>query len=197
MKKGLLTAERREDQLLFTISIFTAATFFLFGPIQMYLSNISELWFLFDDVIISCLMGFVLAAVGIIGIGALFCFWKIPFYCYLLFTWGFGFALYIQGNLVPMKAGVLNGAGINWNVFQKEAKFSVVIWIACIILPFLLVRFLPKYWKKIIMNCCLTLLAIQFVMVILLCVTTDFPTLKRQIIFSLQTDCTMLVRGKI
>lgn len=145
----------------------------------MYLSNISELWFSFGDTLISCLTGFIFAMLGITLLGALLCFWKIPFYCYILFTWGLGFALYIQGNLVPMKAGILNGAGVNWNAYQKEAQFSVVLWLACIILPFFLVRLFPKRWEKIIRNCSLALLALQLVTVILLCVTTDFSNARK------------------
>lgn len=179
MGKEILTAERKEDRLLFTVSIFTAATFFLFGPLQMYLSNTSELWFSLDDAIISCLMGFALTTMVLTLLGALICFWKMPFYCYLLFTWGIGMAFYIQGNLVPMKLGVLNGADANWGIYQKEAWFSVALWVICVILPFLIVRFFRKSWRKIIQSFSIALFSLQLITVILLCITGDLSNVKK------------------
>lgn len=179
MKKNLLTLERKEDRLLLSVAVFTASFFFLFGPLQMYLSNISELWFSFSDTLISCFIGFAIAMVVLTLLGALLCFWKVPFYCYLLFIWGIGLALYLQGNLVPMKGGILNGADVNWNAYQKEAWFSIVLWTSCVILPFLLVRFFPNSWKKIIQNFSIAIFSIQLVTAILLCVTTDLTNTKK------------------
>ena len=179
MKRNLLTLERKEDPLLILIAVFTTSSFFLFGPLQMYLSNISDLWFSFGDALISCLMGFILATAVLTLLGALLCFWKIPFYCYLLFIWGIGMAFYIQGNFVPMKLGVLNGADVNWNAYQKEAWISIVLWAVCVILPFLLSGFFPKYWKNIIRVLSIVLFFMQFVAVVLLCFTTDLAGAKK------------------
>lgn len=179
MKKNLLTVNRREDGLLLSITIFAASLLFLFGPLQMYLSNISELWFPFGDAFLSCLLAFLFVAGILTLLGALLCFWKIPFYFYLLFIWGIGVALYIQGNLVPMKEGILNGADVNWDAYQDEARFSVVLWIGCVTLPFLLARFFPKYWKIIVKSVSVALFFIQFIAVILLCVTTDLSNTKK------------------
>ena len=179
MGSELFTAERKEDRLLFTISIFTAATFFLFGSLQMYLSNISELWFSLSDAIIGCLIGFGFAVAGLILLGALLCFWKAPFYCYLLFTWGVGLAFYIQGNLVPMKLGVLNGADTNWEAYQKESWFSIIVWTICVILPFLLTRLFKKAWKKILQNLSIAFLFLQLITVVLLCITMNSSKVKK------------------
>jgi len=36
MNKNPLTLDRKSDRLLLIVAVFTAATFFLFGPLQMY-----------------------------------------------------------------------------------------------------------------------------------------------------------------
>lgn len=79
-------------------SIFLTCTFFIFGPIELYVSNITELWFSFGDVLWPSLLTFFIVSIFFFIIGVfLQGRWREYYICLLV---GIGLALYIQGNFI-------------------------------------------------------------------------------------------------
>ncbi len=99
--------KRREDLLPLTLAAaFAASGLLLFGPIQMYVANLTELWFPIIDVLWPSLIAFVLAWGALTAFGVVFKGWSGG---YMSLLCGLGLALYVQGNFLPSDHGILNG----------------------------------------------------------------------------------------
>ena len=167
-KEGLLS-------LLWTVAFF-ASGFFLFGPLQLYISNITELWFPITDVLWPSLIVFVLAVAILFAVGCLFCRWEKLFYGFISLLWGLGLALYIQGNFIQTNYGILNGETIDWSAYGGMAVLNALLWAVCLALPFVLRAFVPRLHKTIINYAACGLVLVQLVAVMILCFTTNFST---------------------
>lgn len=127
----------------------TALTFFVVGPLELYLSNINEFWF---DLLgsESYLLLFFLALFAVfLGLVALVAYLlpesKRPYLICVVF--GLGVALYLQGNFLNGDMGTLNGQAVNWLSDPVRVIVNSVVWILCIAAPILAYVFLRKYWK--------------------------------------------------
>lgn len=106
--------------------IFLVFTLCIYAPLELYLSNYREFWFSLS------LFVYIPLALGIIGvviaiiIGYFLQGRLLILYEALLF--GFGINVYIQGNFLNLKIGVMNGADIAWNQYHKNFVINAVIW---------------------------------------------------------------------
>ena len=124
-----------------TLLVFT---FCIFGPFQIYLTNVSEVFFSFGDIWWVCALAALISGTVIIAIG-LFLKGKMRgFYCCAL--WGLSLALYIQGNFVPTDYGTLDGK-INWEQYSGVGIWNTIFWLILLVLPFLLYKFAPRFWR--------------------------------------------------
>ncbi len=153
-------------------ALLVAVTFFVFGPIEIYISNMTELWFPIQDVLFPSILAGIaafalLALVGFLLRGR----WR-EWYCCLLT--GVGIALYIQGNFLQTDYGVLDGREIPWEAYRTVAVWNTILWIVCIALPFVI----RWKWKKqyqsgaaLVAGC---VLLVQVITLGTLAITTDF-----------------------
>lgn len=150
---------------------FLSFTFCVFGPIEIYISNITELWFPISAVFwpslliggIGCL---VLSFVGILLPKKI----RKGYACFLI---GLGLALYIQGNFIQTDYGVLDGRTIQWDAYQSVAIWDTAIWIIFLLAPFVAQRVLKNNFKKISSAVLCGILLVQIITLGTLALTTD------------------------
>ena len=149
---------KKEDSLgkrlkyAFPIILFVTFTCLFYGPLSTYLPNAEEIWF---D--IGTLMK-VIVPFSLFAMAAMIIFFAIlpekigAFFRKLLF--GGAFALYVQGNWIPMNygSGVMDGSAIPWEDYTTYGVINTGIWALCIALPFIASFILKKYKDKISIN---------------------------------------------
>lgn len=172
-EKKKLLSERKDILLLLSSSAFVTSLFCLFGPLQLYIVNISEMWFTFGDVFWPSLLTFLIFWITAILFGVIL-YRKRYFAHYNCFLCGLGLALYVQGNVFAMDYGILNGATINWGIYQNKAILNALIWIVLLCIPFLFVNFWEKWSNKFICYISLGLILVQIITTAMLCAVTDF-----------------------
>ncbi len=145
-------------------------TFCIFGPFQIYITNVSELFFSFGDIWWICALTALVSGAVIIGIGLLLKGKLREFYCCAL--WGLALALYIQGNFILTDYGTLDGS-IDWGNYRGVGIWNSILWIALITLPFLLYQFVPQLWKFARNYAALVILGMQVVTLCTLFLTVD------------------------
>ena len=155
-------------------ALLLAITFGVCGPLQLYLTNVSELWFSLGDIWWLCLLCgaalFLLCAV----IGILLPQKVSSIYGSILF--GVALGLYIQGNFVSTDYGVLDGREINWGDYKFTAVVNTLLWIFCIAIPVVFHFLKPIMAKKVLSVLAICVIAIQMLTVGIMLVTTDFES---------------------
>ena len=115
-------------------------TIFIFAPVDLYLSSAEDLWFSLADI------------APWLGIMALCAFliivllsWLLPQKLSVAFraaVYAGSFLLYLQGNLLVLNYGTLNGSDVNWSSYTLPYVLDALLWIAVITLfIFLMFRF--------------------------------------------------------
>ena len=151
---------------------FLTCTFFIFGPIELYVSNITELWFSFGDVLWPSLLTFFIVSIFFFIIGVfLQGRWREYYICLLV---GIGLALYIQGNFIRTDYGTLDGRAIQWENYKLTAVWNTLLWIFCIIAPFIGRILFKRQYKIGIAIISSYIIFIQAIGLGALLITTDF-----------------------
>ncbi len=139
--------KRDKKQLLPGIVIAIAIAFlvFLYAPVDLYCSNISEFWFDFGILIRASLGLFLISAV-ILSL-AYVCLWLIHPVLYRIgLTGGFLGLLctYIQGNFLVKNLPPLDGTSIQWEEYTVLLTEDFVLWGIGLIVAVLMYIFLKK-----------------------------------------------------
>jgi len=146
------------------IAFFFSFSVLFYGPLGLYLANTEELWFDLWAVLkvvgpVSLLTFALLTCLGI----------NVPegnkdFFAKLFF--GISLALYIQGNFanIDYGSGVLDGSEIIWSDYVGYACLDTLLWIICILLPFIL-AWIPKFRKEGYDKKCLVALSVFFIVI--------------------------------
>ena len=100
----------------------------VFGPLELYSTNATELWFGFEDVLkisglLTLVFGVVLVLIGLLLRGK-----ARRFYGAVLFA--LAAALYIQGNFANIHYGSLDGTEINWSSYTGYGIIDTLGWLA-------------------------------------------------------------------
>ncbi len=123
-----------------------ALTFGVVGPLQMYLTNSTELWFRINDIWWLCLLGGVAIFVLCLFLGILLPEnWRVFWDC-LLF--GVALGMYLQGNYINADYGVLDGRAIDWFQYRDIAVVNTAIWLVCLFIPLVATHLCPEMAKK-------------------------------------------------
>ena len=167
--------KQRDDMLLLSGSVLLlSSVFFFFGPLQLYIVNITELWFSFWDVFWPSLITFFIVSCILMGLGVLLYRWKKLFYGYDALLCGLGIALYIQGNFLPFPYGILNGNTINWDSYRHEAVISGLVWVLCLAIPLVLIFAFQAKGKQVLKYGSFCVILVQLLVLVTLSATTDF-----------------------
>jgi hypothetical protein len=151
--------------------LFAVFTFFIFGPLELYLVNAGELWFSMGDILPITIITGIIAAL-------FFCFiyFIIPAkfkFMVIAFIWGIGIALYLQGNFMQISYGVLDGKEVDWGRYSLWAVMNTIIWCVCVIGPLITARFKKDLLKKIMTFTSSVIIAAQLATLGILCLTAD------------------------
>ena len=157
---------------IYAPALLLAMTFGVCGPIQLYLTNMSELWFSIGDIWWLCLLCGVIVFVVCSAIGLLLPARVSHYYGAVLF--GLSLGLYIQGNFVPTDYGVLDGSEIDWDNYRVTAVINTALWIICIGAPVVFAHLRSILAKQILPIASILIAAMQVVTVGILLVTNNF-----------------------
>lgn len=159
----------KDRKRLWSVSLFLTFTLCVYAPYELYLTNINEFWFSFSmfwwiPVLIG--MGVMLI---VFFIGIMLKDKAAQIYEALLFM--LSFCLYVQGNFLNLRVGVMNGAKIEWDQYKRHFIIDAAI-ISLIIIFFWGAFILKKVLiSKVITVSALFLTAIQAVSLIVLLIT--------------------------
>lgn len=147
---------------LAALAVFTFVfTFFLFGPFEIYLSNMSFFAFSGKYMVLPVL----LAGVGILaGLTLLVSLMRGKVYNYVVSVlFGLTIAGYLQGTFLNVDHGSLDGSEVIWQEYRLEAMLGLLLWGAAVLLPLALQYFSKKLWRKVISLLCVVLIGAQTV----------------------------------
>lgn len=156
-------------------SLLLCFTFFVFGPLQLYISNRNEFWFKLEHILPAVTVSF-LVTLLFITVFLTFLPQRINKYV-AAGIFGLGFALYIQGNFINYDYGVLDGTEIDWSSYGKLGLLNTLIWILCVFTPVILSHFWTKQMKKVTNWIALSIVAIQVITSGILITTAYSPDL--------------------
>lgn len=163
-----MTKKIKENMTLTPIILFLVYTLCIHAPYEMYLTNKNEFWFRLNlfwwvPLVLSIGIIILLTAIGSFLKGKL----EI---CYEAILFALGIAVYLQGNFLNLKVGVMNGEEIFWENYNSWFVADSIIW--CIIFVIILVVALKKkeLFSKISRYVSAFLIAIQAVALITLLV---------------------------
>lgn len=146
---------------LFCAILFVGFLSCIFAPFEIYTINSQDLWFSLKDfwyIPLACGI-FAMTAAALMG-----CLLKgklLKIYTAVIF--GTGICIYIQGNFLNLKLGMMTGASIDWTQYRGRLIFDVLFWIILICICIVLCLRNGKYIQKIIMGVSLFLTAVLFV----------------------------------
>ena len=138
---------RDKKQLLPGIAVAVAISFlvFLYAPVDLYCSNISEFWFDYKILITASLGMFVVATV-VLCLGY-FLLWLIHPVVYRIGLAG-GFIVllctYVQGNFLVKNLPPLDGTTIVWDNFTILRTEGIILWSVVAVVAILMYVFLKK-----------------------------------------------------
>ncbi|MBR2715727.1 MAG: hypothetical protein IKB73_05960 [Ruminococcus sp.] len=146
-----------------SVSFFLVYTFFLYGPLKLYIENKDTLWFSFDATLIVTL---IISVVGFLVITLITSLPKRIIHaglCCLVFALALG--LFIQGNFLNIDygSGVLDGSEIAWKDYTTYGAINCAVWAACLAFPFAFFMVFRLQWRRILMFSSLGLILVQSV----------------------------------
>lgn len=154
------------------VSFLFVYTFMIFGPFEIYASNMGFLSFS---------VKYLIPPMIIVGTGAFLVlslflsFLKGKIYNYFVsVVFSLSVAGYIQGNFINVDHGSLDGTEILWTDYKSEAFFNIMLWAFIIIIPFVIQYFSRKLWKNIIRIVSVILIGAQTVALVVILFTTSF-----------------------
>lgn len=150
-------------------NVFLAFTLMVFGPYEIFISNMNDFTFSFRDfwwMLVCVALVYVLAATTVIAILP----WKIGRICVNL-VFVFTFCSYVQAMFLNGKMRVMVGQMINWP--RSTLIGNLLLWFAICVVFFLLLYLAPKYWNGLLLFLPGALIAMQTVALVFLLLTTD------------------------
>lgn len=165
---------------------FLAITLGVFGPLELYLTNINEFWFSIKDICWIVLLGGVFIFLASYLPGLVLKGKTRELYLCLLFGLGLGF--YLQGNFINADYNVLNGESIDWSAYTGVATVNTLFWLLCLAIPFIIRYVASDQWKNIIKYTSVVIIITQIVTLCVLGITTDFSKREDKNDFYLTTE---------
>ena len=170
-----LWQEKRPFKTRLAVALLATAafvyTFFVFGPLELYLSNMSFFAFSLVDMLLPLLM-VGLALFALLGGILLLLRGKIFNYAVsLLFS--FTLAGYLQGNFLNINHGTLDGTSVIWQEFRLQAALGLLFWAFMIVLPLIVQYFNRKFWRRAVSAISVLLMLIQTVALVVLVVRAN------------------------
>ncbi|MBP5167297.1 MAG: hypothetical protein ILP09_08595, partial [Oscillospiraceae bacterium] len=181
-------------------SLLTSSVFFFFGPLRMYMSHITKLWFSLRDIFVPTAAMCLIAAALLFGLGMLLFKSRKLFRVYIGFLFAVGIMLFVQGCIIPDRYGVLTGSIFTRKQYIDRVITNTDIWLCAIIASFILGKILKKHFGTVVAAVSACVMLAQFIMLVGLYVKTDFgektdssPYLSSKNLYSLSGEQNIVV----
>lgn len=160
--------KERQNLSLCVIALFMGFTACIYAPFEIYLLNKNELWFHLS------LFWWIPIIVGSIAIIMAILFGLIlknsVNVLYRAFLFAVALGVYLQGNFLNLKIGVLNGSAIQWSEYRTHIIVNMLIWIAILVMVIYFALQKTKLFNTVSIYSSFFLVAIQVVSLIVLMV---------------------------
>lgn len=163
---------REEMKKVTAPSLLLTFTLFIFGPIELYITNASNFWFPIKEMLIPLLIVFIITFTII---SMLNIFLKKFAFIYT-FTFSLGFAFYLQGNWMQVDYGTMDGVPIDWSSYGSWGITNLLIWCAILIIP-TVVGYIIKNknsYKAILNYISLGIVCVECITLLTIALTSDF-----------------------
>ena len=160
--------------------ILAPFTFLLFAPVEMVVRNTVALWFTWTDVFPLLLVTFAICLLILCFIGFILPEKGRKYHVALIF--GLGIALYVQGNILPIDYGALDGRPVDWSSYSTYAIVNTFIWVVLLLAPIILTRFWFAITKKVMIYITCIVLIVQVVTTVYMIVQSPATTSAMQMI---------------
>lgn len=160
--KNLLS--KKDNYIIYLTIAFMLA---IFAPLELYVSNLSEFWFSLDMFWWVLIVAFVCIFTFLVCIDVILSGIGISKYSRASFG-AVAICLYIQGNFLNLRVGILNGGDISWRDNLTHIVVDTIVWIAIILVIFVC----AIKWKstvRILNVVCIFIFAVQLVTAFVLC----------------------------
>ena len=151
-KASELWADKRNFSSRLKLALLTAFTFvftfFIFGPFEIYLSNMSFFAFSGKYMVLPVFLAGAAMIAVLTGILALLRGKVYNYAVSLLFA--LTVAGYLQGTFFNVDHGSLDGTEIVWQEFKLQALLGLALWGVMTVLPLALQYFSKKLWRRVI-----------------------------------------------
>jgi hypothetical protein len=159
---------------LLTSVLLASSAFFLFGPLRMYILNITRMWFPMRDILMPTAAMFLITAALLFAAGMLLFRVRRPFRIYICLLFAAGVMLFVQGWLIPDKYGVLTES-----VFRSRQNVGRLItdtdlWLCAAAVSLVLAKTLKKRFDTLVAIVSVCVILAQLILFAALCVKTDF-----------------------
>ncbi len=133
-----------------------AVTLFIFAPVDLYLTSAEDLWFGLED-ILPWLVLLALAAFLLVTLLSRLLPQKLSV-AFRAAVYAGSFLLYLQGNLLVIDYGTLNGDEVNWSAYTLQYVLDALLWIVVVgLFIFLMFRFRKKFRRVVEIAACVLL----------------------------------------
>ena len=133
-----------------------AVTLFIFAPVDLYLTSAEDLWFSLADIApwLGMLALFAFAGITLLA-------WLLPPKLSAAFraaVYAGSFLLYLQGNLLVIDYGALNGEAVDWSAYTLRYALDALLWLVVVgLFIFLMFRFRKKFRRILEIAACVLL----------------------------------------
>ena len=193
-----VTSDKKNRPLLpaVFVSIFACFSLLLYGPLDMYAHNISDLWFNAAQLLIC--MGMVAVAGFIASILVFFLLHRLNerlYLCALALYFGVALAAYLQGNFFNINATPLEGDAVFWPNLVLPTFLNLALWLGIILIPLVLLCLVPKHFSIITKSISLILTFMQVASMTVLLI--GMPLDKKQVYTTTQDRFKLSSEGNI
>ena len=152
-------------------ALFLTFTFFVFGPMEMYVTNASNFFFDLKTLIVPVLVLFLVIFFVILAVNILL----EKYLSVAALTFSIGLGLYVQGNWMQLDYGEMDGRAIDWSGFGSWGLINGVVWLVILAVPVVLSYVLKnkKLYRPIINYVSYGLVAMQCITLVVILFTTD------------------------
>ena len=163
-----------ENELAFHIIFALSVTVGLLVPSEIYIKNASQLWFNFKD-ILKYLLTDTAKYYSALLIIYVICRHKSIKCTYLSILFGLLLGVFLQSYVIGLDYGTFDGHEIKWEKYTTLGIANTVIWLVCIIEPFIIFRRFKFDREKIIK----IVKPVTFCVVLIQCTVLLFTLVKK------------------
>ena len=128
-----------ENELAFHVIFALSLTIGFLIPTEIYIKNVSQLWFNIKDILNFFLMD-TARYVAILMLAYIICERKKLRIVYLSILVGLLLGVFLQTHIISIDYGLFDGHEIEWDKYTKAGFVNTLIWLLCLIIPFLIFR---------------------------------------------------------